>query len=344
MTFQVLNWLYVQEERASLLLDHDAVRVRAPDREPVTLPLLAIEGIVCFGTPHVSTALIQRCASEGRELVFLTWSGRFAGRMEGPCSGNVLLRRAQHLAGLSEDRALAIARPIVAAKVQSSRLVLQRAAREIADRHGSGQLSTAAAALTEMLPRVREARTLDELRGHEGEAAATYFGVFPHLIRQRAFAERFDGRQRRPPRDPVNAVLSFLYTLLRMEIVAALESAGLDPQVGYLHTLRPGRPALALDLLEELRAPLADRLTLTLLNRRQLTPDHFQEEPGGAVHLNDRGREVVLAAHRQRKREEVEHPLLKQRIPWALVPHAQARVLARHLRGDVDRYVPFLVR
>ena len=219
-----------------------------------------------------------------------------------------------------------------------------RGAREATTEGARLALSDAAARIAEVLGRISECRSLDELRGAEGEAARTYFGVFGYHVRgdQEAFA--MDGRTRRPPRDRVNAVLSFLYALLRAECAAGLESVGLDPQVGFLHALRPGRPALALDLMEEFRPIIADRLALTLINRKQVQSDHFVNLPGGAVHLNDDGRRVVLQAYQQRKEGEVSHRMLDQKIPLGLVPYVQARLLARHLRGDLEEYPPYLSR
>jgi CRISPR-associated protein Cas1 len=288
--------------------------------------------------------LIQRCAEDGRSLVWLDRNGRFKARVEGPVRGNVLLRRAQHLALSDAKRTLALARQIVAAKLQNSRNVLLRGAREAAGEPARAALATAAAHIAEILGKLNESRTLDELRGAEGDAARTYFGVFGYHLRgdQEAFA--MDRRTRRPPRDRVNAVLSFLYALLRAECAAGIESVGLDPQVGFLHALRPGRPALALDLMEEFRPVIADRLALTLINRKQLQPEHFEYLPGGAVHLNDAGRKVVLQAYQQRKEDEISHRMLDQKLPLGLVPYIQARLLARHLRGDLDAYPPFLVR
>jgi CRISPR-associated protein Cas1 len=335
------NWLYVQDQNASLSLDHDAVRVRIDGGGSQTLPLLALEGIVCFGPISVSPALIGRCAEDGRALVFLGRSGKFQARVEGPCRGNVLLRRAQHLAGSDPSRSGDIARAMVAGKIQGGRQVLLRGARE---RHGpaASRLLDAAQSLAELLPPVRDGTSVNEIRGYEGEAAAVYFAAFNDLVLDSDF--RMGGRNRRPPRDPTNALLSFIYTLVRAEVVAALEATGLDPQVGFLHELRPGRPALALDLVEEWRAPVADRLALSLINRRQLRMTDFETEPGGSVSLTDRGRRTVLDAYRARKAEAVHHPLLGMRIPWALVAHAQARVLARHLRGELAAYLPFVPR
>jgi CRISPR-associated protein Cas1 len=337
---ELLNTLYVQTQGAVLHLDHDAVRIEVDRELKLRMPLMRLSGIVVFGRVTLTPFLIQRCAS----LVWLDRNGRFKARVEGPARGNVLLRRAQHLALSDKARALRIARQIVAAKLQNSRLVVLRGAREAASADARAALSAAGARIAETLGRLEACRTLDELRGAEGEAAREYFGVFGYHVRvdQEHFA--MDGRTRRPPRDRVNAVLSFLYALLRAECAAGLESVVLDPQVGFLHALRPGRPALALDLMEEFRPIIADRLALTLINRRQVQAEHFVSLPGGAVHLNDDGRKIVLQAYQQRKEEEVSHRLLDQKVPLGLVPYIQARLLARHLRGDLDDYPPYLAR
>lgn len=341
---ELLNTLYVQTQGSVLHLDHDAVRVEVERETRLRLPLLRLSGIVLFGRVTITPFLIQRCAEDGRSVVWLDRRGRFTARVEGPARGNVLLRRAQHLALSDAKRARQIARQVVAAKLQNSRMVILRSAREASAEAARAALRDAAGRIAEILERLPEARTLDELRGMEGDAARSYFGVFGYHIKadQEAFA--MDGRTRRPPRDRVNAVLSFLYALLRAECSAGLESVGLDPQVGYLHALRPGRPALALDLMEELRPVIADRLALTLINRKQLQADHFDVQPGGAVLLNDAGRRVVLQAYQERKDEEVSHRALDQKLPLGLLPYVQARLLARHLRGDLDEYVPYLTR
>jgi CRISPR-associated protein Cas1 len=305
---------------------------------------MRLSAIVVFGRVTVTPFLIQRCAEDGRSLVWLNRNGRFKARVEGPARGNVLLRRAQHLALSDKQRALRIARQIVAAKLQNSRQVLLRGAREATTNEASLALAAAAGRIAEILGTLEACRSLDELRGAEGDAARTYFGVFGYHIRADQDKFAMDGRTRRPPRDRVNAVLSFLYALLRGECAAGLESVGLDPQVGFLHALRPGRPALALDLMEEFRPIIADRLALTLINRKQLQAEHFVDLPGGAVHLNDDGRRAVLQAYQQRKEDEVSHRMLDQKLPLGLVPYIQARLLARHLRGDLEDYPPYLTR
>jgi CRISPR-associated protein Cas1 len=341
---ELLNTLYVQTQGATLYVDHDTVNVRVEQEHRLRVPLLRLESIVLFGRVGVTSALIARCAEEGRGLVWMSRRGDFRAQVVGPLAGNVLLRRAQHLALSNPERQTALARQFVAAKLQNSRNQLLRAARDTRQPEDAAALTQAGERLAAILTRLRAIQNVNELRGAEGEAAADYFAVFGAMITAQREPFAFGGRTRRPPRDRVNAVLSFLYTVLGNACGAALQAAGLDPQVGYLHTLRPGRPALALDLLEELRAPIVDRLTLTLINRRQLRADHFEETPGGGVLLNETGRRILLTAYEERKQVEVEHRALKRKVPLGLVPYIQARLLARHLRGDLKHYPPFVYR
>ena len=341
---EVLNTLYVQTQGAALRLDHDTVQVRVEKQLRLRVPLLRLEGIVLFGRVAATGPLIQRCAAEGRSLVWMSRFGRFRARVVGPTDGNVLLRRAQHLALSDEGREAAIARQIVAAKIQNSRNQLLRSARDARRPDDAAALTQVAQRLADTLTRLRTMERVNDIRGAEGEAARDYFGVFGRMIAEQRDAFGFDRRSRRPPRDRTNAVLSFFYSLLSNECSAALEGVGLDPQVGYLHALRPGRPSLALDLVEELRAPLADRLTLTLINRRQLQAKHFEDVPGGGVYLNEDGRRAALNAYEERKKTEVAHRAMKMKIPFGLVAHVQARLLARHLRGDLTHYPPFVYR
>lgn len=341
---ELLNVLYVQTQGAVLHLDHDTVRIEVERETKLRVPLMRLSGIVVFGQVTITPFLIQRCAEDGRSLVWLNRHGRFKARVEGPQRGNVLLRRVQHLILSDRERTWQVARQIVAAKIQNSRQVLLRAAREATDQTNREPLTEAGSRLADVLLRLKACHELNLVRGAEGEAARTYFGVFGYMVRGDHDHFTMDGRTRRPPRDRVNAVLSFLYALVRAECSAALEGVGLDPQVGYLHALRPGRPALALDLMEEFRPILADRLAITLINRKQLQAEHFDLLPGGAVHLNDDGCKVVLTAYQKRKEEEVTHRVLKQKLPLGLVPYVQARLLARHLRNDLPDYPPFLYR
>ena len=341
---QLLNTLFVQTERSYLHLDHDTLRVEVERETRLQVPLLQISGIVCFGNVLLSPALLHRCADDGRSVTLLDRNGRFKGRLDGPMSGNVLLRRAQHLALSDPERRRAIARNLLAGKLRNARGVVSRGAREANDPVDADALATVAAQIGAAIARLPGRDDLDLLRGDEGEAAQAYFGVFTHLVREDRDAFGLAFRTRRPPRDRMNALLSFLYTLLRADCVAALEGVGLDPQVGFLHALRPGRPALALDLMEELRPAVADRLALTLVNRGQLRRDDFEEHPGGAVYLADEGRRTTIVAYQKRKQEEVDHRVIGGKTPLGLVPHLQARLLARHLRDDLAHYPPYLTR
>jgi CRISPR-associated protein Cas1 len=339
---QILNTLYVTTEPSYLHLDHDTLRVEVNGETKLQVPLQHLGAIVCFGDVLVSPALLRRCGEEGRSLVYLARNGHFVARVEGPTSGNVLLRREQYLASGDASRALAIARNIVGGKIQNARQVVLRAAREADKQEDTELLDGASREQAAVLARLEHAADIDGVRGLEGEAARAYFAVFDRMVREDRETFRMQGRSRRPPLDPMNAILSFLYTLLVGDCVAGAEGVGLDPQVGFLHMLRPGRPALGLDLMEELRAPLADRLALTLINRQQIRKDDFEQKPGGAIHLKDDARKTVVVAYQKRKQDEVPHETLEQKIPFGTVPHVQARLLARHLRGDLRAYPPFL--
>lgn len=341
---QILNTLYVQTQGAYLRLDHDTLQVEIEKKKALQMPLHHLGGITVFGNVLISPFLIHRCAEDGRSLVWLTEYGQFKARLAGNTTGNVLLRRAQNEALDNPETTLNIARYIVAGKLQNARNVLMRAARESSQESDRTQLYEAAKIHAEAICSSETAADLDKLRGLEGYAAKTYFGAFSAMLRRNQDAFAFTERSRRPPKDPINALLSFVYTLLANECVAACEGVGLDPQIGYLHALRPGRPALALDLMEELRAPLADRLVLTLIIRQQLTPEDFVERPGGAIYLTKEGRATLLTAYQKRKQEEVFHSVVDTKVPLGLISHTQARLLARHLRSDLPNYQPFILR
>lgn len=341
---ELLNVLYVQTQGALVRLDHDAIRVDVDGGLRLRVPFIRLSAVVVFGRVSVSAAVIERCAREGRSIVWLDRRGRFAARIEGPTRGNVLLRRAQHRALDDPQRTLEIARRLVAAKLQNSRQVLLRAAREAMSAADESRLDGGAARVGDAILRCGGVTSLAELRGVEGDAARAYFASFGAMIRVSRDEFIFESRTRRPPRDPVNALLSFLYAIVLAECSAALEGVGLDPQVGYLHVLRPGRPALALDILEEFRAPVVDRLALRLINRRQIRPDHFERFAGGSCSLTEEGRRIVIGAFQERKLEEVRHIAAARKLPLGLVPHVQARLLARHLRDDLPAYPPFLAR
>ncbi|MGB3304941.1 MAG: type I-C CRISPR-associated endonuclease Cas1c [Thermomicrobiales bacterium] len=341
---QLLNTLYVTKSRAYLHLDHDTVRVEVERELQLQAPLLQLGSIVCFGDVMLSPALMHRCAADGRSIVLLNSNGRFQARIEGPTSGNVLLRRAQHLALSDPARRLEIARSMVAGKIRNGRFILMRAAREAKTIDDQDMLIQAARLHLEILERVATRDDIDILRGDEGDAARIYFTAFSCMVREARGTFGIAERSRRPPRDPMNAVLSFLYTLVRAECTAALEGVGLDPQIGFLHALRPGRPALALDLMEEFRSLFADRLALTLVNRKELKESDFERFDGGAVYLNESGRRTVILAYQQRKENEVDHRVLGGKTPIGLIPHLQARLLARHLRNDLPHYIPYVGR
>ena len=341
---ELLNTLYVTTQGALLRLDHDTVRVIVEDKTRARLPLVRLQAVVVFGRVAITTSLIHRCAEDGRGVVWLTRHGRFRARLTGRTLGNVLLRRAQHEALNDPSRTLALARQCVAGKVQNARTLALRSARDSGGKDDGFELRGLAEDLASLLGDIRDASDLDTLRGIEGLAARNYFGVFGRMVRADRSAFTPAGRSRRPPRDRTNALLSFCYALLRAECEAALDGVGLDPQVGYLHALRPGRPALALDLMEELRPAIADRLVLRMINRRQIRAEHFEEMPGGAVSLNEQGRRATLESYEQRKESAIPHRLLKESIPVGLLPHVQARLLARHLRGDLRHYMPYLAR
>ncbi|CTQ33127.1 type I-C CRISPR-associated endonuclease Cas1c [Jannaschia rubra] len=294
--------------------------------------------IVLFGETSASPDVMHFAAASGISMSWLGWSGKLMARIEGPQSGNVLLRRAQHRATADPAAALPVARAVVAAKVANQRAVLRRHLRDYGDAPGTAAVDAAQRRLADAARLALDAPDLDALRGQEGEAGHAYWSVFGHLIRVGDPAFAFAGRNRRPPRDAVNAVLSFLYALVALDTRAACEAHGLDPQMGFLHRDRPGRMSLALDLMEELRAPLADRVALSLINRRQLAARDVQVQETGAVLLTEDGRRTVLQAYHGRKRVELRHAWLDERLPLGLVPQVQAQLLARHLRGDLDAY------
>lgn len=337
MTSQLLNTLYVQTQGVYLRLEGETLKIEQEKTTFKQIPLHHLGGVSVFGNVLMSPFLIHRCAQDGREVAWFTENGRFQGRLAGPVSGNVLLRQAQHRAMESSSTSLYLSMRFVESKLRNTRLVVQRAIRE---RGETDALSLALYELESSLRHLPQARSLDEVRGLEGNAASSYFAAFGDLLLSGEF--KFDGRNKRPPRDPVNALLGFVYALLTTQCVAALEGVGLDPQVGFLHALRPGRPALALDLIEEFRAWWADRLVLSLLNRKQLASKHFEERLGGAVLLTEEGRKETIVAFQKRRQETVQHPLFKEPIAVGFLPHVQARLMARYLRGDLLEYPAFI--
>ncbi|TVR55560.1 MAG: type I-C CRISPR-associated endonuclease Cas1 [Puniceicoccaceae bacterium] len=340
-----LNTLFITLEGAYLRKDGAAVEIRHDGKTKLRVPLHNLDGIVCFGWDcTASAALMGACAEADVSLSFHTPHGKFLAAANGYTSGNIILRRAQYRAADQPEASLAIARNLVAAKITNSRQVLLRAARD----HGTKSAQRTEKLLTvsdQLAHRIRYAMIashLDSLRGIEGDAAAFYFAAFPQLLTTPGLT--INGRERRPPRDPVNALLSFLYVLLMHDCRSAAESCGLDAQCGFLHRDRPGRPSLALDLMEEFRPVLSDRAALTLINRQQITARDFETRENGGVYLREESRKTVLTHWQERKQTEITHPLLEEKITLGLLPHIQARLLARHLRGDLDAYPAFIAK
>lgn len=339
----LLNTLYVTTPEAYLRLEGETVCVMVEKEKRLQIPLHHLGAVVCFGDVMMSPALLGRCMAEGRSVVWLERSGRFQARVEGPVNGNILLRQAQYRAADDPAKTIELARAFLAGKLRNSRNVLLRGARDGQDDAERAALVQNARLVAGHLRKLPHVSDLDELRGEEGNAARIYFQSMQYLIRPPARNDfAFDTRNRRPPTDPMNAILSFLYAVLLNDCRSALEAVGLDPQLGFLHAVRPGRMALALDLLEEFRSVIADRLALTLVNRGQIQASHFDKRDGGAVLLNDEGRKAVIAVYQERKQETLTHPVLDQEVPIGLLPHVQARLLARYLRGDASAYVPYL--
>ena len=341
---QLLNTLFVMTEGSYLHLEGETVRVKVDGENRLQVPLHHLGGIVLFGNVMTTPFLLHKCAEDGRGVVLLDRNGRYRCRMVGKVGGNVLLRHQQHLAIEDAPRQAAIVRNLVAGKIQNARQVLLRGQREAKDAESAAALQSAADLHGRSVERLATATEIDFMRGLEGESARVYFDCLDRMLTQTREHFRMNGRNRRPPRDRINALLSFLYVLLLNDCVSAVEGVGLDPQMGFLHVMRPGRPSLGLDLMEELRPILADRLALTLINLRQINPDDFDERPGGAIYLNEKGRKAVVTAYQKRKQDELRHPVLDQTVPLGLIPHVQARLLARHLRGDTEAYTPFLYR
>lgn len=347
---ELLNTLYVNTQESYLRLDNETLRVQVEDETRLRVPLHHLQAVVCFGRVGVSLPLMHRLAEEGKALVLLDENGRFKARLEGPTSGNVLLRRAQHSQSLNPAFVLDFARACVAGKVRNARQVLLRGARDTKNEDDATALTRGAQDLAATLRALPEAKDLDVLRGLEGEAARQYFDRQPHLVKSESRSVfSMEGRTRRPPRDRMNALLSFLYSMWMNDCRSALETVGLDPQVGFLHVLRPGRAALALDLMEEFRSH-ADRLALSLVNRQQIAEHDFMVSTGGGVALKPDARKTVVVAFQERKQEPVQHPVLRQSVPLGLVPLIQARLMARAIRSETDEsgqltgYLPFLVR
>ena len=339
---QLLNTLFVTSEDVYLSLDGENVVANRDKQAVARYPLHTLQGIVSFSYAGASPALMGACAEKGIGLAFCTPRGRFLARVCGENTGNVLLRRKQYRLADNPEESCTIARNMIFGKLHNARWSIERTRRDHAMRVDAEVLAHASQELHRLLPQVAEARESDVLRGLEGVGAAAYFGVFDEMILNRKEAFFFRGRNRRPALDRVNALLSFAYSLLSHDCASALEAVGLDAYVGFLHTDRPGRASLALDLMEELRPCMADRFVLTVINNRMLRPEDFQTQSSGAVLLTDDGRRSFLKAWQEKKRETLTHPYLGEKLAWGMIPYVQALLLARHLRGDLDAYPPFL--
>ena len=338
---KLLNTLYVTTPEAYLSKDGLNVVITVKQEEVFRIPIINIEGIVTFGYMGASPGLMKLCVDNNVSLTFLSPQGRFIARVQGPTRGNVLLRTEQYRLSENEDFALHISKLFIGGKIQNYRNILRRYERD----YGSNDdIAEAVQALEVRKRDLNRVQDLNQLRGIEGDAASVYFDVFPYLILNQKSDFPFNGRNRRPPKDAVNAMLSFVYTLIANDMAAALETVGLDPYVGFLHALRPGRTSLALDVMEELRAYLGDRLVLSLINRRQVNGKDFLFQGDESVVMTDSCRKVLLSAWQTRKKEIIVHPYLNEKIPIGLLPYVQSMLLARYLRGDLDDYPIFLIR
>ena len=338
---RLLNTLYVTSGNKYLSLDGENVVVLEEQKEIGRVPLHNLQAIVTFGYTGASPALMGACAQRNIDLSFMSGNGRFLARVTGEVKGNVILRKQQYQISEHRDESISIARNFILGKVYNSKWILERATRDYALRLDVDAIKQKSTFLTQSMERIRNCTTPEELLGLEGEAASVYFSVMDDLILQQKDEFYFHGRNKRPPLDRVNAMLSFAYSLLAGMCGAALETVGLDPYVGFFHTDRPGRMSLALDLMEEFRSIMADRFVLTLINKRIIKPEHFNCKENDAVLLTDEGRKVFLSAWQSRKQDIIMHPFLNEKIEWGMAPYVQSMLLARYLRGDLDEYPPF---
>jgi CRISPR-associated protein Cas1 len=338
-----LNTLYITSDDAYVSKERETFVVEVNHEKVFQAPIHSIENIVCFGFKALTPPLMAFCAENNVGISYLSENGKFLARVQGAQQGNVLLRKAQYAIADNEPESLRIARPIVAAKVANYRSLLQRHQRNHPDDCPESVVS-AATSMGHRLTDIQNSQTLDQVRGHEGECAMIYFGVLSSLITAQQEDFVFTQRSRRPPLDPANALLSFLYAILANDVRSAVETTGLDPQVGFLHQLRSGRPSLALDLMEEFRAYLGDRIMLNLINLKQVSKRDFEIRESGEVRMSDEARKTLLTAYQKRKQEEITHPFLDEKMTVGLLPHIQAQLLARYIRGDIAEYPPFYVK
>jgi CRISPR-associated protein Cas1 len=343
-----LNTLYITSDKAFVRKERETFVVEITDEEgnskkAFQAPVHSIENIVCFGFKALTPQLMAFCAENNVGISYLTETGKFLARVYGAQQGNVLLRKAQYAISDNEFESLKIAKPIIAAKVANYRHLLMRHQRNHPD-NCSDDVVLSAEILGRKLSNIEQVESLDELRGHEGECANLYFGTISSLITSQEEDFTFEKRSKRPPLDPANAILSFLYSILANDVRSALETVGLDPQVGFLHQLRSGRPSLALDIMEEFRAYLGDRIMLNLINLKQVTKKDFEIRESGEVRMSDNARKEVLTAYQKKKQEEITHPFLGEKMTIGLLPHIQAQLLARYIRGDIETYPPFYLK
>ncbi|NIR52555.1 type I-C CRISPR-associated endonuclease Cas1 [candidate division KSB1 bacterium] len=338
---RLLNTLYITSPETYLCKEGNTVKVEVEHETRLKVPIHNLSSVVCFGPVTLSPPLMELCSNHNVSMAFFNEWGKFQARVHGRVSGNVLLRRKQYRSADLEEFCIQFTRSILAAKLMNSRTVLLRAIRDRPEAQGNTILNHAQQKLAVIIKELPDTRNLETLRGKEGDAAKIYFGAFDHLITRNKDTFYFKERNRRPPLDSMNALLSFIYTLLTHDVVSALEGVGLDPAVGFLHKDRPGRPSLALDLVEEFRSCLADRIALSLVNLQQIGAKGFQKMESGAVLMDDDTRKTVLVAWQNRKQEEITHPFLGEKLSVGLLFHVQAQLLARHLRGDLEIYPPF---
>lgn len=341
---KLLNTLYVTTPQSYLSLDGENLVVLLEDNEKFRMPFVNIEGIVCFGYMGASPALMGKCADKNISLSFLKPNGEYMGRIVGKTKGNVFLRKRQYELSDNEEFCLNLSQDIIAAKLLNSRLTLERTIRDHSEKINVERLRTTSKYIVGNINRVYELNNFDQLRGFEGIIARNYFSVFDDMILAQKKDFNMIERTKRPPLDNLNCMLSYLYTILSLEMRSALETVGLDPYVGFMHALRAGRPALALDLMEELRAYMVDRVVLTLINRKQMTKKDFFQKEGGGVLMKDEGRKKLLNAWQERKKEIITHPVLKEKVEIGLIPYVQAQLLSKHLRNELPEYIPFLMR
>lgn len=338
---KLLNTLYVTSSDNYLSLDGENIVILDMEKELGRIPLHNLEAVVSFGYRGVSPALMGACAKRNISLCFLTPQGKFLARVTGEVKGNVVLRKKQYKMSEDEGFSLGVAKNCILGKVYNSRWVLERATRDHSMQIDVESVKQASNFLKQSLVNIESCCNMAQLRGYEGEAASIYFGVFNHLVLQQKKDFIFAGRSRRPPLDNINAMMSFVYTLLTNTIASALEAVGLDPYVGYMHTDRPGRASLALDLIEELRPVLADRFVLTMINRKMVSKKDFVRKEDGAIIMSDSIRKTLLTEWQNKKKDMIKHPFLDEKVEWGMIPYVQAMLLARYLRGDLDEYPPF---